>query len=400
MKKIIFIFVITLGFCIIGLGIFLQINESNSSNQSETKEENKFQTFERINKYNLPEVCSIYDTISTYINTSDYQKINFNYPNCVHEYQLNFWNKMLQNEDKSVEIEVVALRQSADNYMDQQKTYAISLKNEHNYDVEHTEVIKTTSQNNFNVYLMEINYQWQSPYTTYSYDIWNIAIELEENFLLTIEVSSKDKIISYKAIEELFNSVTVEKDAAIFSHSVIDGNYQVGTIKSNFYNSFEHGYKINYKMPIKYPEIDSFTSNINSAIFSYEELILNENSQNIHKKVYLSLTVEYDFYDNFKQMVETSKNISIQPYNQDNETYRNIKDTGIIESKINDKNVYYFIYTYDYYLDNKKMNTNYLSRVFYEIEPQIYVELWIDNQEVEVNENFIRDVYNFTMEEY
>jgi len=116
--------------------------------------------------------------------------------------------------------------------------------------------------------------------------------------------------------------------------------------------------------------------------------------------MYANLSIETENYEDFKENVEKWKRITISSYNEDPERYRNIKDTGIIEKVINNKKVYYFIYTYDYYLNNKKSNTNYISRVQYEIEPNTYVDLWISNTEVKIDEAFISDFLDFTIEEY
>lgn len=395
MRKFIFIFIIILGFGIIGTGIFLQIdsNEETKSKENKIEDTNEKETltFEPINKYNLPEICSKENQVSTYINTTNYSKISFNYPNCVHEYSLTFYTKILSDENYDTNINVSIERKTSNTYMNEKKVYIIALKNEHNYEVHYTDVKEITTKNNYKASIIQANYQSSYTFSTYRYDLWYIAIELEEELILTFEISSDDNVINYEAIEAMINSVKLEENAATFKHSIIDGEYQTGTIQENLYKSYEHGYKINYKVPTKYPEIDSLGTNINSAIFAYEELT---------KKMYVQMSVENDSYDNFEDQVATWKEIAISSYNSDPERYRNIQDTGLIEKTINDKKFYYFIYTYDYYLNNQKTNTNYISKVFYEIEPQIYVELWISNKEVLVDETFISDFLNFTVEEY
>ena len=54
---------------------------------------------ELLNEYNAPTICSKNDTTSAYINRSDYSKVTFNYPNCVHEYELSFYSKVLSTSD-------------------------------------------------------------------------------------------------------------------------------------------------------------------------------------------------------------------------------------------------------------------------------------------------------------
>ncbi|MBE6151332.1 MAG: hypothetical protein E7162_05935 [Firmicutes bacterium] len=397
MKKIIPIILIILGCGLIATGIYLQLENNNSNidkDKKETKEENKKQennTFTALNEYNLPTICSKNDTIPTYINRSDYSKVTFDYPSCVHEYELTFYSKVLSTNDYHTRMFITVDKKTLNNYMNEKYVYLVGLKNEEFPDIKYTNIYTTTTKNNLKASIIQANYSTTFMYSTTTFDTWYIAVELEEELILTFQLDTKGNVFDYENIMAMIDSVKLEKDAAIYAHSKLENGYQIGTIKQNKYKSYEHGYKLNYKVKEKYPEIDSLTTNINSAVFEKEEL---------NYKMYANLSIETENYEDFKENVEKWKRITISSYNEDPERYRNIKDTGIIEKVINNKKVYYFIYTYDYYLNNKKSNTNYISRVQYEIEPNTYVDLWISNTEVKIDEAFISDFLDFTIEEY
>lgn len=404
MKKIISIIsiiLIIIGLGLIATGIYIQLGDNNSSIKEETngnKYENKHEekepektSFKALNEYNLQSICSKGDTTSTYINRSDYSKITFNYPNCVHEYELTFYSKVLSTSNYDTRMFIATDKKSINTYMNEKYAYLMGLKNEDYPDIKYTNIYTTTTKNNLKASIIQANYSTTFLYNTTTFDTWYIAVELEEELILTFQLDTKGKVFDYKSILSMIDSVKLEKEAAIYAHSKLENGYQIGTIKQNKYKSYEHGYKLTYKVKEKYPEIDSLTTNINSAVFEDEEL---------NYKMFANLSIETENYEDFKKNVEKWKEITISSYNKDKDRYRNIKDTGIIEKVINNKKVYYFVYTYDYYLNNKKSNTNYISRVQYEIEPNTYVDLWISNTEVKIDESFISDFLDFTIEEY
>lgn len=395
MRKIIFILIMMLGFGFISLGIFFQVNDSSTSkdktrNEKETEKlEEKNDEIPRINKFSLEETCRTFNTTTTYINTSNFSKITLTYPNCVHEYTLSYWSKILVSEDDSIHLDATIERETITNFMNEKKTSIIALKNDSEYDVEYSEITKIKNKDDKNVSILETNYK---NIYGYKYNVLYIAVELEKELLLTFEIRTKENVISNQVIYELINNVKIEEDAAIFNDVKTEGNYHVGSIKSNFNKSYEHGYKINYKAPKEYPIVPAFTSNHDSVVFEYEDL---------YKSLYVNMSIENASYlDTMTAEINQSNDISIKTYKEDTNRYRNFKTTGIIEKEINNKKVFYYIYTYDYYFEDKKMNDGYFATVLYELRPQMYVKLYMTTKDIVLDENLISEYLNFTVEEY
>ena len=398
MRKIIFILIMVLGFTIISYGIFMQVDLTSDSSVEENdknkeKEEKEQETeINRINKFSLETTCKEFDTTTTYINTSNFEKITFTYPSCVHEYTLSYWSKMLANEDDSIRLDVRIERDKINNYMNETRTSIVAMKNEKNYDVEYSDIIKMKTKDNKNISILEVNYKNEYVFTTLTYNMIYIAVELEEEKLLTFELTAKDKHIATEVIYNLIDNIKVEEEGAIFHDAIDEGNYQVGTIKANKNKSYEHGYIVKYKVPKEYPATPSYTANIDTATFQYEDLTHD---------LFISMSIEIAIsLKDIESEIKQSDKISIQNYTEDKTRYRNFKTTGILEKEINNKKVYYYIYTYDFYLNDKKANTKYFSTVLYELEPQMYVKLYMSTQEIQIDEKLISDYLNFTVEEY
>lgn len=389
MRKLLCVLIVVIGIAVIGTGVYLQLNNAAQENEEEIKEIK----FERINTFEVAETCTTYNKVSTYMNTNDYTKISFNYPDCVHEYDLSFWYKMLNNEDDSIKINVTKQNDTMNNYLNEKKAKLISMKNDDYYkDLTYTDTTEITTTDGLKISILEANYKHSFLSIENTYDVWYIAAQMDEEVILTYEITTKDKVMSYKAIEELFNNLKIEKKAATFINSTKEGEYQIGSIRQNIDKSYEHGYKINYKISNKYPEVDSFGSNYDESTFEYED---------VTNKFYANIAIEKDnFYDTLQESAELSHKTSLSSYKSDNEKYRNTKDTGLVKKKINDKDVYYFIYKYDYYLENKKALTGYLSYVYYEVVPHFYVKININTKNIEINEAIISEFLNFTVEEY
>lgn len=389
MRKIISGLIIALGIAIVGTGIYLQLDSKEE--EIEVKEDT---SFHRINTLKLEETCSTYEPITTYINTSNYTKISFNYPNCVHEYDLSFWHKNLQSLDENLSIDIDMEKDTLNNYMNEKKTRIIGYKNEEEYkNLNYTEINYFTTQDDLKGAMLEANYQYQFLKTNSS-DLWYVAIQITEELLLTFEIESKDYILSYQAIEELVNNIIVEEDAAIFKNSKIDSDYQLGSIKINKKDEYEHGYKLNFKIATKYPEVDSYGSDYDESTFQYET---------VSEKFYANISLEKDFInDTIDEKVEKFKKIVLSSYTDSPEHYKNITDTGIIKKTINGKEIYYYIFKFDYYTTDatSKSYTGYYSDVFYQIAPNFYYRIVLSNKNIEINEAVISEFLNFDIEEY
>ena len=390
MRRIIFIIVMLLGIGIISCGIFMQIDltsdssikeNNNIEKENQKDEQTKEDNLTRINKFNLKTTCQNFEETTTYINTSNFEKITFTYPNCIKEYILSYWRKNLTNEDDSIQLDVAIERNKINNYMNEKRTNIIALKNENNYDIEYSEIKKIKTKDGKNVSILEANY-----------NLVYIAVELEEEKILTFEYETNDNVISTEAIYTLIDNIKIDEDKAIFHDAINEGNYQVGTIKANKNKSYEHGYIVKYKVPKEYPATPALTSNINTVIFQYEELT---------KNLYVSMSIEAAIYlENIKAEIKQADKISTQTYAENKTSHRNFKTTGIIEKELNNKKVYYYIYTYDYYLNDKKIDTRYFATLLYELEPQMYVKLYMSTQEIKIDEKLISEYLNFTVEEY
>ena len=395
MRKILCIFAIILGVIIIGAGVLLQTGLINNSSSDEEKPTNLTSStnFQRINKFNKEEYCSTYKPIETFINTNDYTKISFNYPDCVHEYNLSFWYKTFTSEDGNVSIDIKKDKETLTNYMNNNKTDIVAKKNEDEYyNLEYTETFYTTTKDGKKVGILEVNYQYKF-ITTTTYDEWYIGIELSEEMILIIEITAKEKVFSYKAVQEIINSIIIEPDAAKYKNSTVQGNKQVGTIILNKNKEYDHGYKLTYEVDTKYPEVDSYGSDFDESTFEFE---------NINESFYANINLDYDsFYDTLKEKAEAYKKASSSTYS-DTTTYRNVKDSDIITKTINGKKITYFIYSYDYYTQDAKTKsyTGYKTYAYYEIAPDYYYCIHISTNNIEINEAVISEFLNINVEEY
>ena len=378
------------GAAIIATGIYLQLNNSNEKDQQTLEPEEEIITFQPLNPHNLETTCQTYNKISTYIYTASYQKITFEYPDCVHEYDLSSWHKSLKNESDDISVRISKEKNTINNYLNSKKTTIISQKNDGTYDnVEYSEITNITTDNGIDASFLEYTYQYNLISSSTTYDIWYIATNIDENTILTYEITSKNKIMSYDTIIDTFLNVQVETIETLIN-STIEGEYQFGTIKQNMTGSYEHGYKLNYQIPTKYPEVDSIGTGYDNSVFQYED---------INQEIYVSLELISETYDSLEETTERFRKASANSY-PNTENYRNFQDTGVLEKNINGKNVYYFVQSYDYYLENKKTDNCYKSYVYYEIAPNFYLRIHISNENVEINEAFISIFLNFTIEEY
>ena len=393
MRKIICIIAIILGVAIIGGGVYLQLSSAEPKKEEKKGTMNQEDSFERVNTYKKNEVCTTYKLVDTYVNTNNYTKINFSYPDCVHEYSLSFWYKNLKSADEVISIDIRKDTEKLNNYMSEKETQLIGLAAEEEYhNAVRTGIHYTTNKEGKKVGILEANYQYYF-ITTTSYDVWYIGIELNEDFILTIEIKVKDAVFSYEAVKEMIDSIKVEEEKAVYKNSTIEGEKQIGTIRLNKNKEYEHGFKLTYDVPVKYPEVDSLSSDYDESVFEFE---------NINEKFYTNISLEHDsFYKTFDEKVEKFKPIAGSSY-QNSETYRNVKDSGILTKTISGKQIKYFIYSYDYFTEEAKTKsyTGYLSYAYYEIEPNYYYIIYISTKNIVINEAVISEFLNIKIAEY
>lgn len=396
MRKVICILAIILGAAIVGAGIFLQADSSSKKGLEDEQDKttvNNDDGFERLNQYKKKEVCTKYELIDTYINTNNYTKINFSYPNCVHEYDLNIWYKNLNSEDDIISIDIRKDTEKLTNYMNKKETKLMGQAQEEEYhNTVQTPIHYTTTKDGKKVGILEANYQYFFLSTT-SYDEWFIGIELNQDFILTIEIKVKENVFSYEAVKDMIDSIVVEEEKATYKNSTVEGDKQIGTIRLNKNKEYEHGYKLTYEVSTKYPEVDSLGSDYNESVFEFE---------NIKEKFYSQISLDYDsFYDTFDEKVSSFKTSAGSTY-EDTTRYRNLKDTGVLTKTISGKQIKYFVYSYDYFTEEAKTKsyTGYSSYAYYEIAPDYYYVIYLSTQNIEINEAVISEFLNIKIEEY
>ena len=72
----------------------------------------------------------------------------------------------------------------------------------------------------------------------------------------------------------------------------------------------------------------------------------------------------------------------------------------IQKKKIAGKDVSYFSISGDYYLDGKKSSTYYSGEVYYKIDDTMFYYINISNTNEPIDEKFISELLDFTIEEY
>lgn len=390
MRKIIAGVFFILGAVVIATGVFLQFNEEEQKSKEKlsSEETNKEVKFNIVNSYNLKDTCTTYNKVPAYIYFTDYTKVSFNYPDCVHEYGLSHWYKHLSDELYGGDINISVSREKTDpkTLLNRKKTALIGYKNEGMYDdVEYADITELTLENGLKAYAFQYNYR--NDYFNISYgNQWYVMVELEKEKSVLLDIRVNDNIMSQKAILDIINSIKVEKVESI-KISKVDGNYQIGSIKQNSYKKYDHGFIVNFKVNNKYPERETTSTNINGVVFEYEDL-----SENIY--------VSYEMGTTSKTILEEAQSFKKVTAEEETETQRNVKNGELIQKEINGKKIIYFINSHDYYSDNKKTSTYYLSYVYYEIEPNLFLKIYISNKNHEINEAFISEFLDFTVEEY
>lgn len=388
MRKILSIVFALLGVGTIIFGVLLQTNSNNDEkNKKEEPIKKEDLTLKSVNSYNLKDTCTTYSKVPSYIYFTDFTKVSFNYPDCVHEYDLNFWSRYLKSE-KTLKTSITVTREKGvpTTLLNQYKTRLIGWKNEEMYDeIEYSEISEFSLKNGLKAYAFQYNYKSKFIYET-AYSQWYIIVQIKDDANIMFDIATKECIMSQSTIIDMLNSIEVSKVETIIN-SKLEGDYQIGTIKQNLYENYNHGYELTYKINKKYPEIDSTTTNINGSAFGYED-------------VSESVTVFYEVENSYRTTLEEAQGFRNVSKEKEDDTRKNVVNTELIHKEINNKKIIYFITSYDYYSNNKKGSSYATAYVYHEIAPNFYLKMYISNRNHEINDAFISEFLNFTVKEY
>ena len=110
MRKILAIIFVFLGVGIIIGGVVLQQNSKPKKEKESTNEKEELK-LDIVNNYKLKDTCTTYSKVPAYLYFTDFTKVSFNYPDCVHEYNLNHWSKQLYDELYNDDIKITITRE-------------------------------------------------------------------------------------------------------------------------------------------------------------------------------------------------------------------------------------------------------------------------------------------------
>lgn len=381
MRKVLSITIMLFGTMIIGMGIFFQTSDANTADNSIQKKKLSYAPF---NIFNEEQVCTAYQDVSTFINLNNGDMISFSYPDCVKEYDLSFWSKNLISEDKNIEFYITKVSNNATNYLEIKRK---KIENDDNYINVNTSNINTfVNDNNLEISFIQTNYQKNNVEEETNYDSWYIAIKIDNDNSLVWEIVSRNGVFPYSVIGKIFNSLKITKSGANLVNTTKKEDFQVGYIYQNIDNSYQHGYKINLKIPNKYMEVKSYKTDFDESIFQY---------QNANESIYIDLSIDKDSYRIVDEKIDLSHKTLVA--NRDNNDWKNdIVDTGVVAQIIDNKQVYYSIYSY---YDNNG-DSNYLTYVYYEVANGFFYKIYISSSNVVIDEEFISQFLDFSVEEY
>lgn len=381
MKRIISIIFMLLGTFIIFVGFFIQFQAKSNSH-----EENNKLVLERLNIFDQKEVCSTEQMHGTYINTNDYRTVSFLYPNCVHEYNLSLWSKSLTSEDDDVSLEIQVENMAIGDYISRRETEIKNAANDENYvEYKYTPMQSGENEEGFKFKYLEANYKKNN---NLFFDEWVIGVAIGDDKTLVFEVMVQNGVFAYESVEKILNSVTISKEKATLLNTKNQEGYLQGSLYQNISLSHEHGYRINLKIPDKYVEMESLTTDFDESTFKSTDADLD---------LSINVFIERDSTKKIAEKIDQMHRNVISSY--DDENYQNIQDTKILKEKLKDKDVYYFIYTYDYNYSDGSIATDSQAYVYYEISEGFYYSLYLNSDKL-ITFNIIEDFLNFEIEEY
>ena len=390
MKKVFGLILILFGGLFIGGGIFVQVSGNSPFNKNKIEDP----VIVRADVKGAKTYCDG-EMIDTYLQLNDFTKISFSYPECVKEKRLSYHLKQLSSEDRTIRMDVSVSNDKPKAFLNTKKTYLISLgEDEHYTDFDYSD-IKEIKYGDISAYYFDATYYSVNIIDNSKMirDEWYIAVpfknsESHEEKILTIALTSIDKAISSSAIEELIKSLKIEENKAEFIHSKEEGEYLVGSIKQNKFDSYEHGYILKYKAPKSLPETASTNTDINSVVFSTED---------IDKSEFVNISLD----NSSESAIDNAKSY----YGISNKEDKNQKIKEKTEIKFmtyNNYNVYYFITSYDYYHSETKeyLSTYYTLYAFIEISKNDYAKIYMSNKKIPITEEKFKKYLNFQIEEY
>lgn len=398
MKKILGLILILIGVILIGSGIFIQLN---------SKEENKDvvvdTSFKRVNNFNGEELGTNSKMINSYYNDYNYNIYNFSYPDIVHEYNLSNTFKSFESVDGNVKITIKNENDTLNTYLNKFKTKLISYKDdEYISNLEDTGILSRTIDGVTYKYL-EWNYSSGiDPKFSSNYDEWRVGIEVNistdegvKTQTIVVEITAKNGVMSTKAIDNIMKSIKVEEKKAVYKRFKEEGNYLVGFLQQNKYKEYEHGYKLNFKIPKTIPEIDSITSNV------YATELLNETPQDKKTIIY---SIDKVSSNNTIESTSLSYYKIDQSSYKESDTRKNISLTKPKFVKLNGKDIYYYRLEYDLYSNKKYTSTYKKLEAFCEIGDKLYLKVIISftnsDKKQEITEDFLAQYLNYEVEEY
>ncbi len=379
MKKIYCFFIVVLGIVTIGIGVSLQL-KSNPSDVSSSKRE-----FERLNFFNQKETCQDATLVKGTIYTIDNDAVTYSYPNCLVITNLSRWQNVLHSDD--TEINITTQNGNVDNYINEVTNRLKKQKDDENYqNYLQTDPYETTTSSKQRVKFIEVNYQLNGDY----YDEWYIALEIADGKTATYELSSINSILSYETISQIFmnDEVTKVSDGDILNTEVVD-NYQIGTLQKKKLNDLEHGYNVNLKVPVLYSEVKTLSTDYDKSVFEYKKE--QEKVDVIISLVNDVESLEKNIDDNHRNVGESIKN---------NSKYQNVKDFGIVKKKVDDHELIYYIYSYDNNIRENEMVRSYEVEAYDIVNDDLVYLVNIRSNDVTIDETFIKEFLNFTVEEY
>ena len=394
MKKIFGLIIILFGGLLIGGGVFVQVSGKKISTSKPKVEKIEIV---RTDSRGKELVCDD-GVVESYIQLNDFTKISFNYPKCVKERQLSYKSKQLTNEDRSLKLDISISSDKPKAYLNTEKTNLLSLSKEDNYaDFDYTE-IKEMDINGVKYYYFNATYYSVSMFDKSKTlrDEWYIAIpfknkESNEERIIKVSFRTTDKAINPNAIKSIVSSIKVEENKAEYIHSTEEGEYLVGSIKQNKYESYEHGYILKYKFPKDVPEEASISTDIGEVVFSRED---------VGKSSFIDISLE-NGKETVKEKTDSFYKVVTESENK-NENYKNFKRTGVKFKNYNNYNMYYFISSYDFYSSETKkyLNTHYTLYCYVEISENNYVKINMSGMGIPITEKDLEKYLNFTVEEY
>ncbi len=381
MKRVISIIFMLVGAFIISFGVFIQFQPKSNSNDEENK-----MVFEGLNVLEQKELCSTEQMHDTYINTSDYKTISFLYPDCVHEYDLSFWSKSLTSEDDDITLLVQVENMAIDDYISQRETEIKNAANDENYtEYKYTTIQSGKNKEGFKFNYLEANYKENN---NLFFDEWVIGVAIGDDKTLVFEVMVRNGVFAYGSVEKMLNSVTIGKEKVTLLNTKAQEGYLQGSLYQNISSSYEHGYRINLKIPDKYVEIESLTTDFDQSSFKSIDADLD---------LSINAFIESDSTKKIAEKIDQMHRNVISSY--DDENYQNIRDTKILKEKLKDKDVYYFIFTYDYNYSDDSMITDSQAYVYYELADGFYYSLYLNSNQP-IDSTVIEDFLNFEIEKY